>query len=136
MAAIRGRNTGPERAVRSIVHVLGFRYRLHVRDLPGKPDLVFRSDRKVIFVHGCFWHRHDCPLGQVKCGTNVAFWERKFESNVLRDCRNVSELRELGWDVLVVWECWLADSNRLRKRLAAFLQPRCRAAESRHRRRQ
>lgn len=122
MSAIRSRNTSPERAVRSLVYALGFRFRLHAADLPGKPDLVFRSLRKVIFVHGCFWHRHNCPLGRVKCGTNVEFWERKFESNTLRDRRNVNELRGLGWDVLIVWECWLTDLNRLRRRIAAFLR--------------
>lgn len=122
MAAIRSRNTSPERAVRSLVHVLGFRFRLHAKDLPGRPDLVFRSSQKVIFVHGCFWHRHSCPLGRVKCGTNVEFWERKFRSNVLRDRRNLKELRLLGWEVLVVWECWLSDPGRLRRRIAAFLR--------------
>lgn len=135
MAAIRSRNTGPERAVRSLVHILGFRYRLHVRDLPGKPDLVFRSARKVIFVHGCFWHRHECPLGQVKCGTNTAFWERKFRSNMLRDRKNVDELRELGWKVLIVWECWLTDRNRLRRRITAFLRSGQPASANGHRRR-
>lgn len=122
MSAIRGRNTAPERSVRSLVHSMGYRYRLHANDLPGKPDLVFRSRRKVIFVHGCFWHRHECPQGQVRCQTNAGFWQRKFEENVRRDGRILDELRARGWDVLVVWECWLRDPERLRLRILRFLE--------------
>lgn len=122
MAAIRGKDTGPERTVRSLVHGLGFRFRLHAKDLPGTPDMVFRSARKVIFVHGCFWHRHDCPLGSVQCRSNAEFWQRKFESNVRRDRRNLDELRALGWDALIVWECWLKNPAATRRRVMAFLQ--------------
>lgn len=133
MSAIRSRNTSPERAVRTLVYALGFRFRLHAADLPGKPDLVFRSLRKVIFVHGCFWHRHDCPLGRVRCRTNVEFWDRKFKSNMDRDSRNVKELRSQGWDVLVVWECWLSSEDRVRRRIAAFLRSNKRRTTRRRR---
>ncbi len=122
MASIRGKDTGPERAVRSLVHGMGYRYRLHVRDLPGRPDLVFPSLAKVIFVHGCFWHRHRCRAGQVTCATNVEFWRKKFEGNVRRDRTHVRELRILGWETLIVWECWLRDPDNVCARLRSFLQ--------------
>lgn len=124
MAAIRGKDTNPEKAVRSLVHRMGYRYRLHAKDLPGKPDLVFPSLRKVIFVHGCFWHRHRCRLGSVRCASNAEFWDAKFSGNVERDRKAVSMLRSLGWDVLVVWECWVRDHEMLAGRLARFLEDR------------
>lgn len=122
MASIRGKDTRPERAVRSLVHGMGYRYRLHVRELPGKPDLVFPSLAKVIFVHGCFWHRHRCRAGQVTCATNAEFWRKKFEGNVRRDRTHVRELRSLGWESLIVWECWLRDPDKLLARLRSFLR--------------
>ncbi len=122
MSAIRAKDTKPELAVRSLVHRMGFRYRLHRRELPGTPDLVFPSSRKVIFVHGCFWHRHRCRAGQVICATNAEFWRNKFEANVRRDRTHVRQLRALGWESLVVWECSLRNPSELQVRLRDFLQ--------------
>lgn len=122
MSAIRGRDTKPEIVVRSLVHGMGFRYRLHRRDLPGKPDLVFPGLRKVIFVHGCFWHMHDCRYGRVTPATNAAFWSEKRGGNVERDRRHAAELKSAGWRSLVVWECETRESERLARRLRAFLK--------------
>jgi DNA mismatch endonuclease, patch repair protein len=105
MSRIRNRNTRPEMKVRSIVHQMGYRYRLHSKDLPGKPDLVFPGRRKIIFVHGCFFHMHDCPYGRVVPKTNAEFWQTKRLSNVERDRRNLVTLENDGWLVLIVWEC-------------------------------
>jgi len=121
MAAIRGKDTEPERIVRSLAHRLGQRFRLHVSDLPGKPDLVFRSARAVIFVHGCYWHAHTCKRGQSTPVTNAAFWRTKRAKNRARDRTTVAALRRSGWRVLVVWECQTRDRARLAHRLAAFL---------------
>ncbi|MFN0122693.1 MAG: very short patch repair endonuclease [Blastocatellia bacterium] len=121
MSAIKGANTKPEMMVRSMAHGLGFRYRLHRKDLPGKPDLVFPSPRKVIFVHGCFWHMHDCRYGSVIPATNTEFWQNKRMSNVTRDQRNLRELKKTGWRVLVIWECETKDLGKLEKRLRKFL---------------
>ncbi|HEU4981961.1 MAG TPA: DNA mismatch endonuclease Vsr [Acidobacteriaceae bacterium] len=121
MASIRGKNTKPEKAVRSLLHKLGYRYRLHRRDLPGKPDLVFPSRRKVIFVHGCFWHMHDCRWGRVVPATNSNFWQEKRQKNRDRDSRTMAALTEIGWRVLVVWECQIKDTNSLTKKLRSFL---------------
>lgn len=121
MSAIRGRDTKPEMVVRSLAHAMGFRYRLHRRDLPGKPDLVFPGLRKVVFVHGCFWHIHDCPYGRVRPATNATFWSEKREGNVTRDHRHTSELKRAGWKSLVIWECETRDSERLARRLRKFL---------------
>jgi DNA mismatch endonuclease (patch repair protein) len=109
--------------VRRLAHSLGYRYRLHARDLPGCPDLVFPSRRKAIFVHGCFWHRHHCAMGDRMPKSRVAFWRRKLEGNRARDALRRRALRRLGWTVLVVWECQLAPSRReaLRLRIVAFL---------------
>lgn len=111
MSRIRSRDTGPEVMVRKALWKLGFRYRLHQRGLPGRPDLVFAGRRTVIFVHGCFWHAHHCQGGRVP-GRNVAFWKAKFEANQARDKRNVARLRRLGWRVLTVWECQLGTIGR------------------------
>lgn len=105
MAAIRGKDTTPELRVRRALHALGLRYRLHRRDLPGKPDLALPKYGAVVFVHGCFWHMHHCPYGRPKPATNASFWEEKRKSNVERDKRNRRELREAGWRVFVIWEC-------------------------------
>lgn len=105
MSRIRNKNTKPEMIVRSLVHRLGYRYRLHQKELPGKPDLVFAARRKVIFVHGCFWHMHECRYGAVKPATNASFWETKRLSNVERDRKNRMALEQAGWQVLVIWEC-------------------------------
>ncbi len=106
MAAIRGKDTKPEIAVRRITHAMGYRYRLHRKDLPGSPDLVFSSRQKVIFVHGCFWHRHArCKEGRWEPKSRVEFWQEKFAKNKKRDQRNRRDLRKLGWEYLVLWEC-------------------------------
>lgn len=105
MSRIRNRNTRPEMIVRSTAHRLGYRFRLHRKDLPGKPDLVFPAKKKIIFVHGCFFHMHNCRYGQVKPATNTDFWQKKRLSNVERDTRNFSALEEAGWEVLTIWEC-------------------------------
>lgn len=111
MAGIGGRNTRPELRLRKALHALGFRYRLHVRDLPGRPDLLFPRYEAVVFVHGCFWHRHaGCRLTTTPA-TNAAFWQEKFASNLARDTRNVAALRHLGWRVALVWECALRDTS-------------------------
>ena len=119
MAGIRGRNTRPELAVRSLVHRLGLRFRLHVKGLAGRPDLVLSRHRTVIFVHGCFWHRHDCGLAAVP-KTRPDFWASKFESNVGRDRRNRAALEALGWRVIEVWACEVRDPQRLTERLRAL----------------
>lgn len=121
MAAIKGTNTSPEIVVRRIAHMMGFRFRLHTRDLPGKPDLVFPRFRSVVFVHGCFWHQHTCKDGHLP-KTRLAYWGPKLRLNQERDGRRRKQLRELGWRVLVIWECQTKNENRLRRKLAEFLE--------------
>jgi DNA mismatch endonuclease (patch repair protein) len=121
MASIKGADTKPEKLVRSMLHGLGYRFRLHRKDLPGKPDLVFPSRRKVIFVHGCFWHRHDCRKGKSTPSTNTEFWKAKRASTVDRDIRALNALSSGGWKVFVAWECSLRDPDSLRSQLQAFL---------------
>ena len=122
MAAIRGKDTKPELVVRRLLHSLGYRYRLHGRDLPGKPDIVLAARRKIVEIRGCFWHRHPgCPLAAVPV-TRADFWQKKFSRNVARDAENLAALERLGWDVLVVWECE-AGAPELRVRLENFLGP-------------
>ena len=111
MSRIRSEDTKPEMIVRRLVHAMGFRYRLHDASLPGKPDLVFRSRRKIIFVHGCFWHRHECALGQATPRTNAEFWAAKLTGNVERDRKVREDLEAAGWSVLVVWECQTRTMN-------------------------
>ena len=107
MASIQGKNTWPERRLRTLLFAMGFRYRLHAPNLPGAPDMVFPKCRAVIFVHGCFWHRHrHCRFATVP-KTNSDFWSQKFQANVDRDARHAGTLRELGWRVAIVWECSL-----------------------------
>ena len=122
MSRIRGADTKPEIIVRSLVHQMGYRFRLHRKDLPGKPDIVLPGRQKIIFVHGCFWHVHRCRYGQVVPKTNAEFWRKKRAGTVERDRRNRRALREMGWDVMTVWECWTRDpEERLIPRLAEFL---------------
>ena len=116
MSGIRGKDTQPELVVRSLVHRLGLRFRLHARALPGRPDLVLRKHRTVIFVHGCFWHRHTCGLAAVP-KTRSEFWAAKFEENVRRDARSKATLEALGWRVVEVWECEVRDPGSLTKRI-------------------
>jgi len=122
MSQIRGRDTTPERVVRSIVHRLGYRFRLHRSDLPGKPDLVLTRLNKVILVHGCYWHMHRCRYGRVVPKTNARFWREKRMGNVERDRRNIRRLRRQGWKVMVAWECWTRNPDGLEDRLVSFLQ--------------
>lgn len=121
MAAIRGKDTQPEMIVRRMLHGLGFRYALHKKGLPGRPDLVFPSRRRVIFVHGCFWHVHDCRYGRVVAATRAEFWRAKRQATIERDRRNVHALEQGGWSVLVVWECEIRDLSGLENRLLDFL---------------
>ncbi|MCJ2143685.1 very short patch repair endonuclease [Methylobacterium sp. E-066] len=121
MAAVKGRNTTPEMAVRRLAHALGYRFRLCRKDLPGSPDLVFSSRSKVIFVHGCFWHRHPGCRKASTPSTRVDFWQAKFDRNVERDLRNGVRLMAAGWDVLEIWECQTRDRERLAATLQDFL---------------
>lgn len=121
MSAIRNKNTKPEMMVRRLVHSLGYRYRLHGRGLPGKPDLIFTSRHKVIFVHGCFWHRHFCSKGRSMPSTRAKFWREKLEENKERDRKNGRKLRSRDWKVLIIWECWTRDVEKIEKRLRDFL---------------
>jgi DNA mismatch endonuclease, patch repair protein len=121
MASIRGKNTKPEKIVRSLLHKLRYRYRLHRKDLPGRPDLVFASRRKVIFVHGCFWHMHDCRWGRVTPATNSDFWQTKRKGNCDRDEKALQALKAAGWQSLIVWECETKSMEPLQAKLEAFL---------------
>lgn len=113
MSLIRGTGSAPEMKLRRLVHRMGFRYRLHVKELPGKPDLVFPSRRAVIFMHGCFWHRHrGCKLARLP-KSKLEFWKPKLEANRKRDIKNQRRLKASGWRVLVVWECELMDTDRV-----------------------
>ena len=127
MARIRSRDTQPEVTVRRLLYSLGYRYRLHRRDLPGSPDICFPGRKKVIFVHGCFWHRHDGCARATTPKTRTSFWEEKFRKNVIRDRRNMTGLVELGWETMVVWECETSDLERLAPRLARFLDGNARS---------
>ncbi len=122
MSRVRSQDTRPEMIVRRLVHGMGYRYRLHARALPGCPDLVFASFRKVIFVHGCFWHRHKgCPNCRFP-KSRLDFWTPKLEANEKRDRSNQRRLRRDGWGVLVVWECELKDIDRLKNRIRKFME--------------
>ncbi|MFW8636758.1 very short patch repair endonuclease [Cribrihabitans pelagius] len=120
MAQIRAKDTKPEMLVRRMVHGLGFRYRLHRKDLPGKPDLVFGPRCKVIFVHGCFWHQHSCRGGRVP-SSRRDYWEPKLRRNAERDAAHLAALNAAGWKVLTIWECETKDLDALRSRLLDFL---------------
>jgi DNA mismatch endonuclease (patch repair protein) len=122
MRAVKATDTAPEMAVRRLVHRMGFRFRLHRKDLPGKPDLDFPRFRKVIFVHGCFWHGHPCARGARMPKTNAQYWRGKISRNALRDTANAAALRKLGWRVAVIWECELKTLQRIQQRLAKFLR--------------
>lgn len=121
MARIGPKNSKPEMIVRRLLHALGYRFRLHAKDLPGRPDIVFRSKKKVIFVHGCFWHRHHGCKKATTPKTRVEFWTEKFERNVARDRLKEAALRERGWLVLVVWECETKSVETLSAKLVSAL---------------
>jgi DNA mismatch endonuclease (patch repair protein) len=122
MARIRGKDTTPELRVRRAAHALGYRFRLHRRDLPGSPDLVFPRLRKLILVHGCYWHRHPGCLLAYTPKSNTEFWESKFIGNVERDRRAFTEIERLGWDPLVIWECETYDLSDLKGRIGSHLR--------------
>lgn len=132
MARIRGSDTGPERAVRSLLHRLGYRFRLHSKALPGRPDLVLPRYGTALFVHGCFWHRHRACRFAYTPKTRVRFWTDKFSANVARDRRVVRKLRSQGWHVVVVWECELRDIDALSERLELTLHGRSRNPARKH----
>lgn len=120
MQSVKSKNTKPELTVRRLLHAMGYRYRLHRKDLPGKPDIAFIGRRKAIFVHGCFWHWHGCDKGQLP-KSRLAYWKPKLAENVKRDRTKVEQLEALGWDVLVVWQCELKDAGALAARLQDFV---------------
>ncbi len=122
MSRIKGKHTEPEMIVRRLVHGMGYRYRLHGAGLRGKPDIVFAGRRKVIFVHGCFWHMHDCKLGAVTPRSNAEFWRDKRAATVTRDGKAVEELTNQGWKVFIVWECETRDLETLKLRLRNYLE--------------
>jgi DNA mismatch endonuclease, patch repair protein len=122
MSRIRCKDTAPEMAVRRLIYSMGFRYRLHVHSLPGRPDLVFTRLRKVIQIHGCFWHQHgSCPQSHLP-KSRMEYWHPKLAKNRRRDKQNVKKLRAQGWAVLTLWECQLNDMEEIRQRLTAFLE--------------
>lgn len=120
MRSVGTRNTGPEVAVRKLLSSLGYRYRLHRRDLPGTPDIVFAGRRKVVFVHGCFWHGHRCRYGKLP-KSKIEYWRPKIENNRKRDAKNMKSLRDEGWKAAVVWQCELRNERNAQKKLKAFL---------------
>lgn len=122
MRAIKSRDTGPEMLVRRLAHRMGYRYRLHRKGLPGRPDLVFPSRKKVVFVHGCFWHQHDCPHGSRLPKSNQDYWLPKLARNKERDEENVAELLAQGWEVLIIWQCETKDLESLQARIWRFLE--------------
>jgi DNA mismatch endonuclease, patch repair protein len=122
MRRIKSKNTSPELAVRSLLHVMGYRFRLHARELPGKPDIVFRRRKKAILVHGCFWHGHDAGCADSRRPkSNRRYWNPKITGNKERDARNLAVLRKEGWQVLVVWDCQIQDTPKLRRLLERFM---------------
>jgi DNA mismatch endonuclease (patch repair protein) len=121
MSRIRDKNTKPEIIIRSMIHKMGFRFRLHDKTLPGKPDIVLPRHKKIIFIHGCFWHLHNCRYGRVKPKTNADFWQAKRLSNKIRDKKNLVELKKLGWQILVVWECQIKKMPILMQKVNEFL---------------
>jgi DNA mismatch endonuclease, patch repair protein len=123
MRSVRSKDTGPERKVRRLLHALGYRFRLHRKDLPGNPDIVLPKWRAVVFVHGCFWHDHGCPRS-TKPATNAEYWVEKIRKTKLRDRRAVLELETAGWNVIVVWECGLKDASALATALKESIERR------------
>lgn len=121
MAAVKAKNTVPEKLVRKIAHRLGYRFRLHRNDLPGKPDLVFPKYRAIVFVNGCYWHGHDCRRGNRVPKTNTDYWTKKIARNKARDLFNSENLAKSGWRILTIWECELSDPSEIEDRLRSFL---------------
>ena len=121
MSRVKNKNTKPEVQVRSMLHRMGYRFRLHRRDLAGAPDIVLPRHRKAVFVHGCFWHNHDCPRGK-RPSTRTEFWNAKLDANIERDRANQKALEEKGWQVLTLWECEVKDSVYIQEKLRHFLE--------------
>ena len=121
MARIKTKNTAPELTVRRLIFSMGYRFRLHRSDLPGKPDIVLPGRRKAIFVHGCFWHAHGCKIGRSP-KSNLNFWEPKLKRNAERDRRNTRTLHRQGWSVLTIWQCETRDNSALKTKLRSFLE--------------
>lgn len=121
MGRVKGQNTRPEKLVRSLLHRMGYRFRIQRADLPGRPDIVLPKYHAVIFVHGCYWHRHDCPNGKRLPKTRLDFWLPKLEGNRLRDVKNQEKLVQMGWKVLILWECMLKDKISLQEKIRCFL---------------
>lgn len=122
MSRVGGKNTKPELVVRSLIHKMGYRFRLHRRDLPGNPDIVLPRNKKAVFVHGCFWHGHEgCPRAK-RPDTNKSFWDQKLNKNMDRDRENIKNLKALGWDTLIVWTCEVKDADTLKNKLLSFLE--------------
>jgi DNA mismatch endonuclease, patch repair protein len=122
MSKVRGKNTTPEIKIRRLLCKMGKRgYRLHRFDLPGKPDIAFIKRKKAIFVHGCFWHGHDCRAGRNTPSTNTEYWGPKLARNQARDTKHVSELKALNWDVMIIWECELKNQNMVEQRIKNYL---------------
>lgn len=122
MRRIRSKGTSPEMTVRRTAHALGYRFRLHRKGLPGAPDLVFSSRRKVIFVHGCFWHRHKSCSRATMPKTNTSYWKQKFKATVERDRRNMKKLKEIGWSPYIIWECSTRDLESLIKKIDGIIE--------------
>ncbi|MEN8136207.1 MAG: very short patch repair endonuclease [Thermodesulfobacteriota bacterium] len=121
MRAVKSKDTSPEMIVRKLIFSLGYRYRLHYKNLPGKPDIVFPTRKKVVFVHGCFWHSHTCKRGDRIPKVNRDYWIRKIQSNAIRDKKNVKSLEENGWKVMVIWECEIKEIENIKNKLITFL---------------
>ena len=122
MARVKWKDTKPERVVRSLLHRMGYRFRLHRRDLPGNPDIVLPKHKKIIFVHGCFWHGHKGCARSKRPTTNVDFWNAKLDKTIERDSMNIHKIKEKGWDPIVVWGCEVKDVEKLTEKLTAFLK--------------
>ena len=119
---MNAKNTKPELIVRSLLHNMGYRFRLHRKDLPGKPDITLPKYNKIIFVHGCFWHGHiNCPRAK-RPATNKKFWNEKLDKNMERDKIIINNLRQLGWDILIVWTCEVKNTEKLRNKLFSFIE--------------
>jgi len=122
MSRVWSQDTTLEIKVRSLVHRMGYRFRLHRKDLPGKPDLAFISRKKAIFVHGCFWHGHNCPRGGRIPKSNIQYWNDKIKRNIERDKQNYIALESLGWKILLIWECELKDPDQIKSKMESFLK--------------
>ena len=121
MSRVKGKDTAPELIVRKLVHHMGFRFRLHRKDLPGKPDIVLPRHKKVIFVHGCFWHGHKGCKRSKRPDSNVEFWNKKIDANIERDKRNQKELGKLGWKSIIIWECEVRNARLLERKINRYL---------------